>query len=116
VRAGHGQHPFLAQDMFADPLWTRHVWQAAVQDFLDQRITAGHDITHHIQVGIQRHLLRTVALDQFDALGFELGAHRGIDVGVATGDAVTGFFRQDRQAAHEGAANAEDVNMHDREE
>ena len=112
VRAGHGQHPSITQDMVADPLRARHVLQAAVQDFLDQRIATRHDVADHIQVGIQRHLVRAVALDQLDALGFELGAHRRIDVGVAAGDTVAGLLGQDRKSAHEGAANAEDMDVH----
>jgi hypothetical protein len=98
VGTGHGQHPFITQDMVADPLRTRYVAQAAVQDFLDQRITTRHHVPDHIQVGIERHLVRAVTLDQLDALGFELGAHRRIDVGVAPGDAVAGLLGQDCQS------------------
>jgi hypothetical protein len=54
-----------------------------------------------------------VALDQFDALLLELGAHRRIDIGIATGDAMPGGAREQRDAAHEGAADAEDVDMHE---
>jgi hypothetical protein len=112
VGTGDGQHPFMTQNMVPDPLRARYIPQAAVQDFLDQRIAARHHVPDHIQVGIERHLVRAIALDQLDALGFELGAHRWIDVGVAPGDAVAGLFGQYCQAAHEGAANTEDMDVH----
>ena len=44
---------------------------------------------------------------------FELGRHRRIHVGVATGDAMPGRLRDRRDAAHERAADAEDVEVHD---
>ena len=42
----------------------------------------------------------------------KLGAHRRIDVGIATGHPVSGLLGDDGEAAHEGAANAEDMDMH----
>jgi hypothetical protein len=53
-----------------------------------------------------------VAFDQADPLLLELGAHRRIDIGVAAGDRVAGRAREQRDAAHEGAADAEDVDVH----
>lgn len=52
------------------------------------------------------------AFDQLDALRFELGAHRRVDVGVAAGDAVAGLTGDQGNAAHEGAADSKDVDMH----
>jgi hypothetical protein len=43
-----------------------------------------------------------------------LVAHRGVDARIATGNFVARFTRQRGQAAHEGAANAQDMNMHGR--
>jgi hypothetical protein len=42
----------------------------------------------------------------------QLGAHRGINIGVTAGDFVTGFFCQYGKATHEGAADAKYVDMH----
>jgi len=89
------------------------VRQAAVQDFFDERVPARHHVADDVQVRVQVHLFGPVTLDQLDALGFELGAHRRVDVGVAPGDAVAGLFGQHREAAHEGAADAEDMDVHD---
>ena len=57
-------------------------------------------------------LLGAVALDQLDAERGELVAHRRIDVGVAAGDAVAGLACDRSEAAHEGAADAENVQVH----
>ena len=62
--------------------------------------------------GCQRQLLGAEAFDQLDAQRAQLVAHRRVDVGVAAGDAVAGLARQRRQPAHEGAADAEDVDVH----
>ncbi len=45
-----------------------------------------------------------------DAERFELRAHRRIDVAVGAGDAMAGGLRDGRDAAHERAADAEDMN------
>ena len=52
------------------------------------------------------------ALDQADAQRLELRAHRRVDVGVAAGHAVPGLAGDGGNAAHEGAADAEDVDVH----
>ena len=53
-----------------------------------------------------------VPLGQRDAERLELVAHRRVDVGVAAGHPVPGGLRDRRDAAHERAADAEDVQMH----
>ena len=62
--------------------------------------------------GCERELVGAVAFDQLDAERAQLIAHRRVDVGVAAGDAVAGFARERGEAAHEGAADAEDVDVH----
>lgn len=111
--AGNGQHPPVFQYVLADPLWAGHVRQAAVQDFLHQRIAARYHIANYKQIRVQLDLLGVKPLNQLDALGCQLGAHWWVNVGVAAGDGVAGFLGQYSQAAHEGAANAEDMDMHD---
>ncbi len=83
-----------------------------IQDFFHQRIAARNHVADHIQIRIQVGLLRAETDDQLDTLGFELGAHRGIDILVAAGDTMAGALCQYCQAAHEGAADTEDVDMH----
>ena len=50
--------------------------------------------------------------DQRDVERTELVAHRRVDAGVAAGHPVAGLAGQGGQAAHESAANAQNVNMH----
>src|SRR3546814_14636562 len=45
-------------------------------------------------------------------LRFELRRHRRPGIGVGTGDRMTGFARDRRDAGHEGAADAEDMDAH----
>ena len=52
------------------------------------------------------------ALDELDAQRLELRAHGWIDVLVGTGDAMTGGLGDGGDAAHEGAADAENVDVH----
>ena len=65
-----------------------------------------------IKIGAEADLIRTIALQKADALFLQLGAHGGIDVRIAAGDGMAGFARDQRDAAHEGAADAEDVDVH----
>src|SRR3546814_15843675 len=55
---------------------------------------------------------RLVALHERDAERFELRRHRRPGIGVGTGDRMTGFARDRRDAGHEGAADAEDMDAH----
>jgi hypothetical protein len=66
----------------------------------------------HEQVRGQRQLGGVVAFDQLDAGAAQLVAHRRIDVGIAAGDLVAGRDAELGEAAHEGAADAENVDMH----
>jgi hypothetical protein len=57
-------------------------------------------------------LIRVPTIDQLDAGGSELIAHRRIHVRIAAGYPVARRAREEREAAHESAADAEDVEMH----
>ena len=52
------------------------------------------------------------AFDQLDTGAAQLVAHRWIDIGIAAGDFMAGGDGQLRHAAHEGAADAENMNVH----
>ena len=120
VGAGHGQHMATLQHMLGQPLRAAGVGRAAVQNRLHQRelgcavLAAGaaNDVADDVHVGLQRHLLGAKALDQFDAERAQLIAHGRVDGGVAAGHTVAGFARQRGHAAHESAANAQDMYMH----
>jgi hypothetical protein len=57
-------------------------------------------------------LLRVVAFMQVDAERAQLVAHRRVDLRVAAGDRVAEVTRDAREAAHEGAGDTEDVEVH----
>ena len=57
-------------------------------------------------------MLRRVAAHQVDAQRLELSAHRRIDVGVGAFDRVAQLARQRGDTAHEGAADAENMQTH----
>ena len=98
--------------MLGQPLRPGDIRQAAVENRLEQRVAARHRVADHVHVGLQVELAAVVAFDQPDALLLELGAHRRIHVGVAAGHGMAGCAREQRNAAHEGAADAEDMDVH----
>src|SRR3972149_1932575 len=110
--SGNSQYPLTYEYLFGEPLRTGLVPVPPVEDRFHERVAAGHHIADDPQVGHEAQLVRAVAFDQFDAERGELIAHRRIDVGVAAGDPESGLLRDRRDSAHEGAADAENVEMH----
>ena len=80
--------------------------QAAIEDFLHQRVAAGDHVADDEQIRLELNLAGIEALDEFDALRLQLSAHWRIDVGVAASDLVTRLPGDHGQSAHEGAADA----------
>ena len=115
VRARHRQHPAVGQHVLVQPLRPRHVGVAGVEDRFHQRIAARHHVADHEHVGVTRHareLRRVPAFGEADAEPFELRGHRRIDVGVAPRDDVARRPGDGGEAAHERAADTEDVQVH----
>ena len=117
VGAGHRQHVALGQHGLAQPLRAGDVAQTRIEHVLDGRIAARHRVADHHQVGpgvigpgLQ--VFGGVTAHQADAERLELGAHRRIDVRVGTFDRVAQLARERGDPAHEGAADAEDVQTH----
>src|SRR3546814_9974046 len=100
------------QHIFGQPLWPGGIWQAFVEYVLHRRVAARHDIADHDHVRCRLQMRRLVALHERDAERFELRRHRRPGIGVGTGDRMTGFARDRRDAGHEGAADAEDMDAH----
>ena len=113
MRAGNPEHPAPAQDVLGQPLRPGHIGQPLIQNRLQQRIAARNGIADHEHIRLHCGLPSVVALRQSNARLLQLLAHRRIDIGIATADAVPCCHGQLRQAAHESAADAEDVNVHD---
>src|ERR1035438_5167899 len=111
--SGYPKPPFAARDILGKPLGARRIAQVAVENSLQKRIPPGNSVPHDEQIRIEGQLLDSIALDQLDALGRQLAAHGRIDTGVAARHPVASLPRHQGDAAHEGAANAEDVDMHE---
>ncbi len=88
------------------------VRQAALEQRLDHRLAARHDVADHDHVRRGGELRGLEALGQRDAERFELRAHRRIDIAVRAGDSEARGAREGGDAAHESAADAEDVDVH----
>ena len=113
MRAGDGERPALGEHVSRQPLRARRVGDAAFQQRFDERVAAAHHVADDDDVGLAAASCSgLVALDQFDAERCELLRHRRIDVLVRAGDPMAGGARQRRDAAHERAADAENVNVH----
>ena len=120
VGACYGQHMAALEHMFSQPLRATGVGRARVQNGFHQREFGGSisepraadDVADHEHVRLQRHLFSAETLDQFDAQAPELVTHGGVNAGIAAGYFVARFTRQRGQSTHEGAANAQDMNMH----
>ena len=100
------------QHLFGQPLRAAGVGRAGVEDGFHQRIAACDHVADDEDVGLEGHLFGAEAFDQIDTQRAQLLAHRRIDIGIAAGDAVPGFACQRRQPAHEGAADAQNVDVH----
>ena len=112
MRAGDAEHPAALQHVLGQPLRSGNIGQALVEDGFEQRVAARDGVADHENVGVQRQLIDRKAFDEVDAGGAQLVAHRRVDVGVAAGDAMAGGNRQLGDAAHEGAADTQNVNVH----
>ena len=110
--AGDAQHPFSLQDMLGQPLRPGNVGQALVEYRFKQRIAARNGVADDENVRCQRQLADVETFDEIDAGGAQLVAHRWIDIGIAAGDLVAGGHRQLGDAAHEGAADSQNMNVH----
>ena len=124
VGACHRQHMTRLcgrmQHMLGQPLRTAGVGRTRLQNRLHQgklgltlrRARPRHHVADHEQVGLQGHLVLAKAFDQVDAQGAQLVAHGRVDPCVAACDPMTRFACQGGHAAHEGAANPQNMNVH----
>ena len=112
VGARHRQHATIAQQMLRHPLRARHHGEAAIEQGFNQGLAAACHIANHPEVGAERQLVHLEALHEIDASGTKLIAHRGVDMGIAARDPVAHGLCNLGQAAHEGSADADDVEVH----
>ena len=105
------EHPLTVQNLLTQPLRTGLASLVAINDCLEQRIATRDDIADDPEIGPESELVLAVSLDEVDSQRRKLLAHRRIDIGVAAGYAVTGLSRDCGDSSHEGAANAENVDV-----
>ncbi|MNC05992.1 hypothetical protein D3C75_534930 [compost metagenome] len=96
MRTGNRQYPATLQHVIGQPLWAGDVGQAFVQHILHSRVAPGHGVADHHQIRGRIELRRVVALGQFNTLGFQLSAHRRIDVGIGARHVMAQLFGQNR--------------------
>ena len=112
VRARYGKDVASGENVLAHPLRSRSVGKTAVENGLEKGIAARNGVSHHPKIGFDRELLGAVAFGEFDPRRAQCVAHRRINPSVASRHGVSGLRRKLRDAAHEGAADAENVNVH----
>ncbi|MPM72480.1 hypothetical protein SDC9_119456 [bioreactor metagenome] len=112
VGAGDAEYPAPLQYVLSQPLGAGDVGQPLVEYGFEQRVAARNGVADDEDVRLQSQLIRSETFDQFDACVPQLVAHGRIDVGIAAGDLVPRVDRQLCDAAHEGAADTENMNVH----
>ncbi len=112
MRARDAKYPTATQNVVSQPLGAGYIRQIVVEYGFKQGVAARNRIANHVEIRVQIHLVSTKTFHQMDALLGQLRAHRRVYIGVTTGDLMPGRTGQQRNSAHEGAANTQDVNMH----
>ena len=98
--------------MLRQPLRPGNVGQPLVEDGFQQRIAPGNGVADDEDVRIQGELVGGKAFDEIDPGVAQLVAHGRVDVGIAAGDAMPRRPGELGDATHEGAADAENMNVH----
>ena len=106
VRARDREHMATFKHVLREPLRSRGVSHAAIEQRFDHRTAAAQRVADHHDVGIEIELLGAVALDELDAERRELIAHGRIDVEVRAGDAKSRRLADRRHAPHESPCNS----------
>ncbi len=83
-----------------------------IEHVFDHRVAARQGIAHDDSFGIGSQMRRLVPRLEANAEGLQLIAHRRIDVGITAIHLVPELTRKRGDAAHEGAADSQDVKFH----
>ena len=100
------------ENLIVEPLRSGGEAITAVENRFHQRVAAADDIAHYPKVRTERELIGSVALDELDAERAQLVAHGRVHTRIAPRDPMAGLACNRRDTPHEGAANAENVNVH----
>jgi hypothetical protein len=102
----------VAEHVVGEPLRSRVIRQPGVEQSFDHRLAPRERVADDDAIEVRIEPALVVALLELDAELLELRAHRRVDVLIRARDFVAGGLRDRRDAAHERAADAEDVNPH----
>ena len=112
VGAGHRDDVPAREHVLRQPGGARGVAQPVVEDVFHARVAAGHRVADHHDVRRGIELRGVVSGRRGDAGLVEHAAHRRVDVLVGAGDPVAELARDQGESGHEGAADAEKVDVH----
>src|SRR6056297_708697 len=112
MSAGHSHHPAVPEHLPTQPLGSGHIVNIAVKYRFDFRIATGHGVADEHKVRLRLQVIRAIPFHQADTLSLQLSAHGRINALVGAGHGVAQLPGQNRQAAHEGATDSEDMNVH----
>jgi hypothetical protein len=112
VRAGDRQHPAVLEHLARQPFRAGGIGNVFVQQRFDHGLAARHDIADDDDVRLRAQLGRLEPFDHLDPESFQLRAHRRVDVAIGAGDTMAGGARDGGDAAHERAADAQDMHVH----
>ena len=112
---GAGDADYIAprDDIVLDEAGARGVGKPLVQHVLDYRHASLHGVPDHDEIRRIVELLLSVALGNLDSLAPQLVAHGRIDIPVRACNFEAELARDEGDAAHEGTADAENMNMHE---
>ena len=112
VGAGDREHMPVAQDLAVQPFRPGDIVQPLVQRVFQRRVAARERVANDqlIRRGLQ--LPGGVAGRDVDPGGGQLRAHRRIDIFIRAAHRMAQTFRDLREAAHEDAADAQDMQAH----
>ena len=110
VGAGRGHRPAFAEHRIAQPLRAGGVGHVVLQDVFHGLVAAGHvGVADDGEVGPWAELGGLEAFEHFDARVGKLVAHGRIESAVEAADDEPLLLRELRQATHEGATDAEEI-------
>ena len=112
VGAGDREHPASFQHLARQPLRPRGIRQAELEQRFDHRLAARHHVADQHHVRGRRELRGVEAFGHRDAERLQLRAHGRVDIAIRAADAEARGAGQGGDAAHERAADAEDMNVH----
>ncbi len=109
VCAGNCQHWLLWNNDLPQPLRSRSVRAALIQNVFDQRIAAGQSITNYKQFRLVIQLLWMVSVLYRDILRMQKIAHRRVDRLITAADREACFPGNQRKPCHERPTDTCDV-------